>query len=70
MRYVRPIRNERTTLIGGTISIAAVILLSAVGLDRDPGTDFFMQGMSPTMVEVKPAVEDSTTNPCGEDPRR
>ena len=66
--------TERTSLIGGTISLAAVILLSWLSLDMVDGGTFFMLELARPGVETpadNPATvesgKDSTDTPPGEE---
>lgn len=57
--------NQKTSLIGGTISFAAVLLLSFLSLDMVEGEGFFMQGLMPLDVSA-PEVDVELPNVEGD----
>ena len=52
--------NQRTSLIGGSLSFAAVILLSYISIARPGDGSPFMQLLAPAEVEMPREGEDST----------
>jgi hypothetical protein len=52
--------NQRTSLIGGILSFAAVILLSYINFARSGDGSPFMQLLAPAEVEMPGEREDST----------
>jgi len=62
--------SEKTSLVGGTISFALVILLSFLSLDTMGGGGFFMQELISPRVDIPVAEGDSAEIPCIEENHR
>ena len=62
--------SEKTSLVGGTISFALVILLSFLSLDTTGGGGFFMQELTLPKMDTSVPEGDSAKAPCAEETRR